>query len=141
MAARRHKRPPPKKDWLLPQRYIDSSPSFLGSVWRLKHNRCEGRVARNDVWSAGDRSPDRVLFRSNHRARVARGKLLNLRGAADDAEQLEGIVEWQADYCQAILAEPGNELPMSRADCEALARTDAAPTEMEIMRRQELQSA
>ena len=48
MAARRHKRPP-RKDWLLQQRYIDSSPSFLGCVWRLKHNRCESRVARNDV--------------------------------------------------------------------------------------------
>jgi hypothetical protein len=61
-------------------------------------------------------------------------RMNHIRSRAVDADELQRQIEWQADYYQAILAEPGNELPMSRADCEALARADAAPTEMEIMR-------
>jgi HSP90 family molecular chaperone len=45
-------------------------------------------------------------------------------------------IEWQADYYQAILALPVDHgITMTRADCEALARSDVAPSEMEIARQ------
>jgi hypothetical protein len=65
-----------------------------------------------------------------------RERMDEIRSGTIEADEIDRQIEWQADYYQAILALPVDHgITMTRADCEALARSDVAPSEMEIARQ------